>query len=195
MVETKELFFETRKDLRNWFIKNHENKNSFNLLFYKKHTKRKCIQYNDAVEEALCYGWIDSMVKRIDEEKYTRHFSKRNIKSVWSPTNIKRMKKMIKDGKAIQSAISLFRNAEKEGLFQIEIGSNDIIDIPKILTDKLKENKNAEQFFNKLNNKEKEAYSHFISDVKKEKTRQKRLNEMIKKLKNGWRMPYFSPKK
>lgn len=193
MAERKELFFETREELRNWFIKNHEQKSSFSMLFYKKHTKTKCIEYSDAVEEALCFGWIDGIIKRLDEDKYIRRFSKRNGKSRWSPTNIKRMKKMINEGKAIQNAIDLFENAEKDGLFQTKSDRKDIMDIPEILIDKLKENKKAEQFFLKLNTREKEAYSHFISDVKKEETRQKRLNEMITKLKEGWRMPYFRP--
>ena len=101
---------------------------------------------------------------------------------------------MIKKGKAIQNAIDLFKNAEKDGLFQTESDRKEIIDIPDILIDKLKEDKMAEQFFLKLNIREKEAYSHFIFDAKKEETRQKRLNEMIAKLKEGWRMPYFRPK-
>lgn len=194
MVEIKELFFESRQELRNWFIKNHEQESSFNMLFYKKHLKTKCIEYSDAVEEALCFGWIDGMIKRLDEDKYIRRFSKRNRKSRWSPTNIKRMKKVIKEGKAIQNAIDLFENAEKDGLFQTKSDRRGIMDIPEILIDKLKEDKKVEQFFLKLNTREKEAYSHFISDAKKEETRQKRLNEMIAKLKEGWRMPYFRPK-
>ncbi len=193
MAERKEFFFETREELRNWFIKNHERENSFNMLFYKKHMKTKFIEYSDAVEEALCFGWIDGMIKRLDEDKYIRRFSKRNGKSRWSPTNIKRMKKMINEGKAIQNAIDLFENAEKDGLFQTKSDRKDIMDIPEILIDKLKEDKKAEKFFLKLNAREKEAYSHFISDVKKEETRQKRLNEMITKLKEEWRMPYFRP--
>jgi len=174
-------------------MKNHEQENSFNMLFYKKHIKTKCIEYSDAVEEALCFGWIDGMIKRLDEDKYIRRFSKRNRKSRWSPTNVKRMKNMIKEGKAIQNAIDLFENAEKDGLFQTKSDRKNIMDVPEILIDKLKEDKKAEQFFLKLNTREKEAYGHFISDVKKEETRQKHLNEMITKLKEGWKMPYFRP--
>ena len=69
MVEIEELCFKTREELRNWFIQNHEQENSFNMLFYKKHMKREVIEYNDAVEESLCFGWIDGMIKRLDEDK------------------------------------------------------------------------------------------------------------------------------
>ena len=74
---------------------------------------------------------------------------------------------MIIDGKAIQNAIDLFENAEKDGLFQTESDRKDIMKIPEILIDKLKEDKKAEQFFLKLNTREKEAYSQFISDAKR----------------------------
>jgi uncharacterized protein YdeI (YjbR/CyaY-like superfamily) len=117
------------------------------------------------------------------------------MKSRWSKLNVTRMVKMIKKGRAIPQAIDIFKNAEKNGLFQNESIEKDNINIPYILIDTLRKDKTAEEFYSKLNTREKEAYSHFISDAKKEETRQKRLKEMVVKLKDGWRMPYFKPLK
>ena len=66
---TKTLYIANRKELRSWFKKNHKTEKEIWLIYYKKHTGKPRIPYNDAVEEALCYGWIDSIVKNIDEEK------------------------------------------------------------------------------------------------------------------------------
>ena len=93
------LFFTNRQDWRKWLEKNYEDKKEIWLIYYKKHTKKPTIHYEDAVEEALCFGWIDSTVKRIDEEKHAQRYTPRNLKSVWSKQNINRVKKMIKEGK------------------------------------------------------------------------------------------------
>jgi len=92
----KMLYVTNRKAWRAWLAKNHDRKNEVWLIFYKKHSGRPRIPYNDAVEEALCYGWIDSIVKRVDDDRTAQRFSPRRPKSLLSETNKERVRRLIK---------------------------------------------------------------------------------------------------
>ncbi|MEK6973125.1 MAG: hypothetical protein AABW72_03740 [archaeon] len=92
------IYFNSRNEFRKWLRKNHNKKKELWLLFYKKHLG-KGILYTGAVEEALCYGWIDGILKSLGKEKHIVRFSPRRAKSVWSPHNIVRVKKMVKNKK------------------------------------------------------------------------------------------------
>ncbi|PIS43001.1 MAG: hypothetical protein COT24_00480 [Candidatus Kerfeldbacteria bacterium CG08_land_8_20_14_0_20_40_16] len=95
----KTIWFKSRKDFRKWLQKNNNRKEYLWLGFYKRHIKKTGILYPEAVEEALCFGWIDGILKRIDDQKHVIRFSPRRPKSVWSPHNINRVKKLIKQKK------------------------------------------------------------------------------------------------
>ena len=93
---TKTLYVANRKDLRSWFKRNYKTEKEIWLIYYKKHTGKPRIPYNDAVEEALCYGWIDSTVKKIDEEKFAQRFSPRKKNSQLSDLNKERIRRLVK---------------------------------------------------------------------------------------------------
>ena len=90
----KKLYVKTGSEWRKWLTKNHNNVGEVWLIFFKKETGKISIDYESAVEEALCFGWIDSLVKKIDEERYVRKFTPRKDKSAWSESNKKRVKKV-----------------------------------------------------------------------------------------------------
>src|ERR1700730_6043551 len=92
----KTLYVTRRKAWRAWLAKNHASKKEIWLIYYKKHSDQPRIPYNDAVEEALCYGWIDSIVKRGDEDRTAQRFSPRRPKSFLSETNKERVRRLIK---------------------------------------------------------------------------------------------------
>lgn len=96
MEITKTLYAKNRREWRTWLLKNHEKEKDIWLIYYKVHTGKPRVSYNDAVEEALCFGWIDSTAKTIDEERFAQRFSVRRPKSNWSEPNKERMKKLIK---------------------------------------------------------------------------------------------------
>ena len=98
MKITKTLYVTNRKEWRNWLLNNFDSKPEIWLIYYKKHTGKPRILYNDAVEEALCFGWIDSTIKRVDEEIYVQKFTPRKARSIWSDLNRKRAEKMINAG-------------------------------------------------------------------------------------------------
>lgn len=97
------LYVTTRDEFRKWLIKNHQTKKEIWLIQYKKATKKPSINYIEAVEEAICFGWIDSTEKSMDAERYATRFSPRRPKSNWTETNKERARKMIAEGKMTEA--------------------------------------------------------------------------------------------
>jgi uncharacterized protein YdeI (YjbR/CyaY-like superfamily) len=93
------IYVTTRDNLRKWLIENHQTKKEIWLIRYKKATKKPSINYVEAVEEAICFGWIDSIEKGMDAERYATRFSPRKPKSNWTNTNKDRARKMIAEGR------------------------------------------------------------------------------------------------
>ncbi len=93
------LYVTHRDDFRKWLIENHETKKEIWLIQYKKATKKPSIHYVEAVEEAICFGWIDGLEKSMDAERYALRFSPRRTKSNWTNTNKDRARKMIAEGR------------------------------------------------------------------------------------------------
>lgn len=103
-----------RGEWRAWLAQNYRLKKEIWLVFYKKHTGRQRILYNDAVEEALCFGWIDSIVRRLDEDRYVQRFSKRNPKTPYSQANRERLARLIAQGKVMQDVLDTLGDALHE---------------------------------------------------------------------------------
>jgi uncharacterized protein YdeI (YjbR/CyaY-like superfamily) len=99
------LYVTTRDDFRKWLIKNHRTKKEIWLIQYKKATKKPSIDYVEAVEEALCFGWIDNTQKSIDAERYATRFSPRRPKSNWTETNKDRVRRLIAEGKMTEAGL------------------------------------------------------------------------------------------
>jgi uncharacterized protein YdeI (YjbR/CyaY-like superfamily) len=97
------LYVTTREDFRKWLIENHRSKKEIWLIQYKKATRKPSLKYVEAVEEAICFGWIDSTEKSVDAERYAIRFSPRRAKSNWTNTNKERARKMITQGRMTQA--------------------------------------------------------------------------------------------
>jgi len=100
------LYVTNRKDFRDWLEKHHQSKKEIWLIQYKKATKKPSIDYIEAVEEAICFGWIDGLEKGMDTERYALRFSPRRPKSNWTETNKERARKMIAEGKMTSSGLA-----------------------------------------------------------------------------------------
>jgi len=184
MVEiTKTLYITTRVKWRKWLEKNHKSEKEIWLIYYKKHTGKPRIPYDDAVEEALCFGWIDSIIKRIDEEKYTQKFSPRKQNSVWSDLNKKRVKKLIEEGKMTEAGYEPINGIKLDDFNDMaKKPSKKELVIPSYVRDAFKANQKALENFNKLAFSYKRNYVGWIDSAKKEETRKRRLEEAIKLL-------------
>ena len=94
----KTFYAKDRKEWREWLEKNHDKEKEVWLVYYRKSTGKPTVSYNDSVEEALCFGWIDSIEKGVDEERFMSRFTPRKPKSNWSPSNRARAKRLIESG-------------------------------------------------------------------------------------------------
>jgi uncharacterized protein YdeI (YjbR/CyaY-like superfamily) len=185
------LYVTTRDEWRQWLEENHDSEHEVWLIFYKKHTCIPGILYNDAVEEALCYGWIDSIVKRVDDEKFVRKFTPRRKNSRWSQLNKNRARKMIKEGKMTEAGLAKIdepmlhdnKNAdENEPLAKKELV------IPPDIDKALKAHQQAWENFTSLAPGYKRQYIGWVVDAKREKTRKRRLKELITVLEKNERL-------
>jgi uncharacterized protein YdeI (YjbR/CyaY-like superfamily) len=106
MQITKTLYIPNRKTWREWLRENHRKEKEIWLVYYRKDTGKPRIAYNDAVEEALCFGWIDSTVKKIDKDRFAQRFSPRNPRSGYSQTNKERLQKLITQGQVPENVLA-----------------------------------------------------------------------------------------
>ena len=177
MEISKTLYVTHRDEWRMWLETHHETESEIWLIFYKKHTGTPSIPYDDAVEEALCFGWIDSIIKRIDDEKFVRKFTPRRENSTWSESNIRRAKKMREQGRMTGTGMKRFENAR--------IHKRRSPKLSPELQENLKTNKRAWKNFTALAPSYKRLYVDWIMDAKKKETRKRRLNEAIARLERG----------
>lgn len=180
------LYFKTAYEWENWLAENHDKESELKLIYYKKHTGIPCVGYDDSVKIALCFGWIDSLVNRIDDQRFSRKFSKRKPNSVWSESNKKRVEKLIKEGKMKTAGMHLVEIAKKNGKW------NEVIAPPKINTETsaefevaLASNPRAKTFFSTLTQSQKKQFKLWINMAKRTETRRKRISESLKLLKEG----------
>jgi len=179
---TKKLHFTNRDDWRAWLDENHASQKEIWLIFFKKHTGKPTMLYDDAVEEALCFGWIDGIMKRIDEEKHAIRFSPRHNKSVWSKANKKRIEKMIKQGRMTEAGLAKVRAAKESGEWENARIREDLIELPHDFAQELAKNERAQENFNNFAPSYKKQYIYWIMDAKREETRQRRIQETVQRV-------------
>lgn len=183
------LFCKNRNEWRAWLEQNHSLYKEIWLIYYKKHTKKPTVSYNDAVEEALCFGWIDSLVKSIDTETYMQKYTPRKPKSVWSLANVKRVAKMIKENKMTQAGLDIIEIAKNNGQWDKAYSSKTQFEIPQELLKALKANPTAFKNFYNFPPSSQNNYVGWILSAKKEETIKRRVafvvNRSEKNLKPG----------
>jgi uncharacterized protein YdeI (YjbR/CyaY-like superfamily) len=182
MGETEELHVNNRSAWRSWLEKNHDTGKEVWLIFYKKHTGKPHLTYDEAVEEALCFGWIDSIVKRIDDEKFAQKFTPRKIGSKWSESNKRRADKMIMQGEMTRAGLGLVNEAKKRGEWSAASMPKRDFAVPVYIEDALRSNEKALASFMKLAPSYKRQYVGWVDSAVKEDTRKRRLAEIIRVL-------------
>lgn len=181
MNEEKMIYLANREDWRAWLEKHHASEAEIWLIYYKKHTGITRIAYDDAVEEALCFGWIDSTVKRIDDEKYAQKFTPRNERSRWSQLNLKRAEKMIQAGLMTKIGLEKYKNRIilEEKKEPISDANNQNIIIPADLIAALKSDPIALKNFDQFAPSYKKMYISWIDNAKRAETRAKRIQRVV----------------
>lgn len=189
MVEIKETFFaKDRNKWRKWLEEHHSEKIEIWLVVLKKHVKEDCVSYEEAVEEALCFGWIDGTLKRIDDREHAIRFTPRRKNSIWSESNLERMNRMIKEGKVAGPGLEIFnaRNPEKVAPSVKYRGKE--VPVPEYIERVFKEDAEIWKAFSSMAPSHKNQYIGWIDTAKKEETRLRRARkavEMIRKEQKG----------
>ena len=174
--------FKNRDAWRVWLEKNHARENELWLVLYKKNSNKPTVTYDEAVEEALCFGWIDGVIKGIDDEKYATRFSPRRSGSIWSESNKKRVAKMIAQGRMTEIGLAKVEEAKRNGEWDRATVREDTTNIPADLKQALQANKQAQQNFDRLAPSHKRQYIYWITDAKRDETRQKRIRETVQRV-------------
>jgi len=173
--------FKNRGEWRKWLEKNHSTKDGLWLIHYKKKSNKKSVSHPHAVEEALCFGWIDSKLKRIDEERYILRYTPRKGKSVWSKINKDTAEKLISLGKMTEAGLEKIKIAKKQGLWNSAYTNLKKDRLPSDLKEALIKNRDAWKNFNNFANSYRNSYISWIKGAKSDITRKKRIDEVVKK--------------
>jgi uncharacterized protein YdeI (YjbR/CyaY-like superfamily) len=174
----KTLYVTNREEWRAWLTEHYRSETEVWLIYYKKHTGRPRISYDHAVEEALCFGWIDSIGKRMDDEKFAQKFTPRRDWTKWSALNKRRLRKLIREGRMTEGGLAKIDIAmlgEEAGAKQ----SKDDVEIPRFVKQALMAHAKAWENFRSLTPSRRRAYVQLILDAKKEETRARRVREVI----------------
>jgi uncharacterized protein YdeI (YjbR/CyaY-like superfamily) len=187
-TDTKITFFPTQSDLRKWFTRNHKKADEFWVGYYKKNTGKPSITWQESVDEALCFGWIDGIRKSINEESYKIRFTPRRKGSNWSAVNIKRIKELIKFGLVKPAGLEVFKNrdAKKDEQYSFE---QQKVELPKTFEKKIKANSKAWEYFIKLPPYAKRLSTWWVISAKREETKLKRLDILIQCSEEGRKIP------
>ena len=169
-------------DFENWLRLNYKNSNGIWIRFYKKNVAIASINYEQALEIALCYGWIDGQLKKLDEVSYIQKFTPRSPKSMWSKRNVEKAKRLIKEEKMQPSGLNEFEKAKADGRLEIAYDSPENMVVSDDFLNEIMKNKSAYDFFQTLNKTNLYTIGWRLQTSKTAVTRQKRITAIIEKL-------------
>ncbi len=170
---------------RKWLAANHAETAEVWVVFYKKHTGKPSIRYSDAVEEALCFGWIDGVIRRIDDDSYMHRFSPRRPDSRWSATNRKRAGELIESGLMTPAGQRAIDQAKRAGRWTDSQRPKVDLKISPAFAAALESNEEAARQFAMLSAREQNLFVGWINLAKREATRERRITESLRLLERG----------
>jgi uncharacterized protein YdeI (YjbR/CyaY-like superfamily) len=165
---------------RAWLERHHAGVTDVWLIFHKVHTGRPCIAYEDAIEDALCYGWVDSLVKRLDDDRFARKFTPRKADSLWSDSNRKRYARLEAAGRLQAAGLARRPTRGKYATPPVRPAR-----MPGWITDALRARPAARRTFDALSETERRRYVHWIHAAKRQETKDRRVREAIALLAAG----------
>ncbi len=178
LTDLRTFYPRDRKPWRQWLQKYHAKEPGVWLIYYKKNSGKSGISYNDAVEEAICFGWIDSIVKPIDEEKYMQKFTPRKVKSVWSALNKKRVEHLIVQNLMAPAGLAIIDLGKQNGSWtKLDHVENFVI--PADLKKLLAKNKKVSKYFEGLAKSVKKQWLYRLGNAKLAETRANRIADIV----------------
>ena len=188
------IFFETPADFRAWLAENHATADHLLVGFHKKGSGRRSITWPEAVDEALCYGWIDGVRKGIDAGSYTIRFTPRKTGSVWSTVNVNRVRALAELGLMQPTGLAAFeaRKEDRSGIYSHEQGD---VEMPEPYLGLLREDAAAWEFYEKQPASYRKAVNWWVVSARKDETRRRRLGSLVACSARAERVPQFTWKK
>ena len=171
--------FSSAKELERWLAKNHAKSTGIWLRFFKKNSGVPSVSYHEALDAAICFGWIDGQLKKYDEESWLRKFTPRRPKSVWSKRNREHAERLIRAGKMQTAGLQEVEAAKQDGRWTAAYDSASKMEIPDDFLKELAKNKRAKAFFETLNRANVYAIVWRLQTAKKPETRQRRLATIL----------------
>ncbi len=183
-------FLGSQKAFHIWLLKNQNIKEELWIGFYKKNSSKNGITYKEALDEALCFGWIDGIRKSIDEESYTIRYTPRKANSKWSAVNIKRVNELIKLGLLAEAGLKEYKKIDLQKNLNYSY-ERDKAEFPSNLLNLFKRNKKAWNFFESQAAYYKRGATWWVISAKKEETKLRRLEKLISDSQNGKKLDMF----
>jgi uncharacterized protein YdeI (YjbR/CyaY-like superfamily) len=176
--EIETFYPKSRQEWREWLQENHDKKQSIWLIYYKKKSNVPTVIYSEAVDEALCFGWIDSKAKPIDEHSFMQFFSKRKEKSVWSKINKEKIERLTEEGLMTKAGFEIIEIAKLNGSWTI-LDEAEALIIPDDLEIEFQQRSNAKDYFLSLSRSDKRNILQWLVLAKRQETREKRITEIV----------------
>jgi len=177
--------FKDRSAWRRWLERNHDTSAGIWLAYYKMNSGKKSIRYEEALEEALSFGWIDSIVQRLDDERYMQKYTPRKDASLWSAANKARVEKLIAEGRMTEAGLAKIRAAKRLGswtkLDRIDLRA----EVPDDLIQALAARPSVKALFEKLPPSQKKLWSWWVESAKRPETRARRVAETVCRVEAG----------
>jgi uncharacterized protein YdeI (YjbR/CyaY-like superfamily) len=176
------LNFDNREQWRAWLDKHWAAENEAWVVHYKKKFSDQGLTLEAAVEEALCFGWIDSTLNPLDEKRYALRYSPRKTDSVWSVSNISRVEKLIAEGKMTQAGQQKIEEAKENGQWQAALRREQVELIPEDLENALLKEEGALDVYQALPDSHKKRYIYWLQSAKREDTKQRRIQKIVQEV-------------
>jgi uncharacterized protein YdeI (YjbR/CyaY-like superfamily) len=191
MDKEKETYCpKSQTEWREWLEKNHQSKQSIWLVYFRVSTKVASLNWSQAVDEALCYGWIDSTKKTIDKERYMQYFSKRKPSSTWSKVNKDKVAKLIQNDLMRKAGLDSIETAKQNGTWALMDDVENLI-VPEDLRKALNEKEGSMAFFQGQSKSIKKGMLYWVVIAKRIETRKKRIEEIAQSAAKGIRPNHF----
>ena len=189
------LPFENKKEWTSWLAKGHARSMGVWLKLAKKDSGIVSVTYEEALDVALCYGWIDGQKKGFDDKYWLQKFTPRGPKSIWSKINTEKVEKLIKGGEMQPAGLAAMEAAKKDGRWDAAYASQKNISMPEDFQSALDKNKKARDFFATLKSSERYSFLFRIQTAKKAETRAKRIQQFVEMLEKNEKFHEFLAKK
>lgn len=179
------MLFEDPQALEEWLAANHATSPGFRLQIAKKDSGIQSVNYAEALDVALCYGWIDSQKEKLDDKSWLQRFTPRGPKSIWSKVNVDKVELLIANGRMKPAGLEAIEKAKQNGLWDKAYESQSNATMPEDFAAELERNEKAKAFYETLNRQNKYAILFRIHNVKKEETRKKKIAQFVEMLEKG----------